>query len=108
MRPLGLIVGFMVDFFGIKAKAELDAFRATSEKLDEARREEIQRMGALLQSTVMKLLALTNKDAFRTVSLSEAPKVEQKPIAPAPFMRRSNLASAISKSREKANGSEIS
>ena len=93
----------MVDFFGHKAKAELEALRASSEKIDAARREEVQRLGALLQSTIMKLLALTDRDAFRSVKAAEGEPVAQGELPSSPFLRRGSLASALQRSREAAN-----
>ena len=93
----------MVDLFGHKAKAELEALRASSEKIDAARREEVQRLGSLLQSTIMKLLALTDRDAFRSIKASEGEPVQQGELPNSPFLRRGSLASAMKRSREAAN-----
>ena len=90
----------MVDFFGRKAQIELEALRASSASLDMVRREEIQRLGSLLQSTIMKLLALTDRDAFRVVQSKEGPPIVQGAIPNSPFLRRGSAATALRKSKE--------
>lgn len=97
----------MVDFFGLKAKAELEALRASHIKIEEARQQEINRLGSLLNSTIMKLLALTDRDAARLVDSRENPK-EQRPVPPSVFMRRMSGASALKSSREALSAASVS
>ena len=93
-----------MDFFGRRASAELQAFKSSAKTLDEARQAEIHRLGSLLQSTIMKLLAVTDREAHRVVRLSETePKVQQVESSSG-FLRRDSAASALKKSREAANG----
>ena len=93
----------MVDLFGHRAKAELEALRASSERIDAARREEVQRLGSLLNATIMKLLALTDKNACRSVNVAEGDPVTQGEIPASPFMRRGSMAAAMKRSREAAD-----
>lgn len=93
-----------MDWFGTKAAAELQAFKASAKVLDEARQIEIQRLGSLLNATIMKLLAVTDRDAHRAIRLSEEePKPQQQPGPSSGFLRRDSAASALRKSRESAS-----
>lgn len=97
-----------MDLFGVKARAELEAVRASHVRIDEVRQQEINRLGQLLNSTIMKLLALTDKDAARLVAAREGVQPEQKPIPASAFMRRMNPSAALKTSREAADGTSIS
>lgn len=94
----------MVDLFGVRAKAELEAVRASHLRIDEVRQQEINRLGQLLNSTIMKLLALTDKDAARLVASREGVQPEQKPVPSSAFMRRMNPSAAMRTSKELQNG----
>lgn len=97
----------VIDLFGVKARAELEAFRESAAKIDAARREEVQRLGALLNATIMKLLALTDKDAFRSVKVAEGEQISQGELPASPFMRRGSLAAAVKRSREAADAVSV-
>lgn len=95
------------DWLGKRAKAELEAEKASHARIDASRQEEIKRLSGLLQSTVMKLIALTDRDAYRIIEHTENPPV-QKGLPSTAFMRRGNLQSALRKSVEAAkNGVSV-
>lgn len=92
------------DLFGKQAAAELAAFKASARVIDEARQAEIQRLGSLLQSTIMKLLAVTDRDAHRAIRFAEDPEPKVQQASPSSgFLRRDSTASALRKSKEAAS-----
>jgi hypothetical protein len=121
LSPIAYIVPSM-DIFGTKAKlrtvelqAQLDAERTSRaaernafEALLAARSEDVDKVAKLLNSTIFKLISLTDRDAARLVKNAEEPEKEQKPLPPNPFLRRTSIGRVVRQTRENLNNASTS